>query len=382
MFKLKKNIYLDHAATTPVNEKVIETMTKSLKENYANASSIHQLGKKNRVLVEEARAEMAKSIGADKEEIVITSGGTESDNMALMKSAEKYSHLGKHIISTKIEHPAVLESLKYLETKGYEVTYLSPNKKGQITLNQVKEAIKPDTILLSVMYGNNEIGSIQPIREIGDYIESIEQKIAFHTDAVQAYGILDIQVDKLKVDLLSVSSHKMNGPKGIGFLYLREGLEIPGLILGGSQENERRAGTENIPTILAFEKAIQINQKNQRNNYQYLEKLKEYFISSLEETGVNFSINGTRKESLPHILSISFPEIDSDMLLIQLDLNGVAVSAGSACSAGSLEDSHVLESVFGENSPEVNHTIRFSFGQTNDFDEVDDVIKLLKKHAK
>lgn len=379
---MENSIYLDHAATTPINEKVASTLTKALKENYANASSIHQFGKRNRVLIEEARDEMAKSIGADKEEIVITSGGTESDNMALIKTAEKYSDIGKHIISTTIEHPAVLESLKYLETKGYKVTYLKPDDIGQITLEQVKDAIKSDTILISIMYGNNEIGSIQPIKEIGEFIHSLEQKIIFHTDAVQTYGVLDMNVDELKVDLLSVSSHKMNGPKGVGFLYIREGITIPSLILGGAQESEKRAGTENTPSILAFEKAIQINQKNQKDNYKYLKELKEYFISSLEETDLNYSINGTVEDSLPHILSISFPDIASDMLLIQLDLNGVAVSAGSACSAGSLEASHVLESVFGKESPEVEHTIRFSFGPTNNFEEIDQVIKLLEKFAK
>lgn len=378
---MKDIIYLDHAATTPVHDEVIKTMSKMLKENYANASSIHQLGKKNRVLIEQARAKMAESIGANAEEIVITSGGTESDNMALIKTAEKYSQKGKHIISTSIEHPAVLKSLKYLSTKGYDISYLDPDEKGQISVEQVKEAITPDTILVSVMYGNNEIGSIQPIRKIGALIESMNSDIVFHTDAVQAYGVLDIDVNDLNIDLLSVSAHKMNGPKGIGFLYVRSGLNIPGLLLGGAQENEKRAGTENLPAIVAFEKAIEINKENKEKHYKYLKELKEYFIKSLKESNINYTINGLLEESMPHILSVSFTDIAADMLLIKLDLNNVAVSAGSACTAGSLEDSHVLQSIYGQEASEVQHTIRFSFGPSNDFKEIDQVIKLLEKHA-
>lgn len=379
--QLKNSIYFDHAATTPMEQEVIEQMTESLKENYENASSIHQRGKRNRVLIEQARQIMGESIGASSDEIIITSGGTESDNMALVKTAEEYSSQGKHIISTMIEHPAVLEPLNYLEDKGFEVTYLQPNTEGLISVKQVKEAIRPDTILLSVIYGNNELGTIQPIQEIGEMIQTIDHKIIFHTDAVQAYGILDIDVNKLAVDLLSVSAHKMNGPKGIGFLYIRKGLNIPSLLLGGAQENQRRAGTENIPAILAFKKAIEINRENKEARYQYLQKYKKYFIESLEAEGIDYSINGSTKESMPHILSLSFPRVTSELLLIQLDLNGVAVSAGSACTAGSLEDSHVLMSVFGEDAEEVRHTIRFSFGITNQLEEIDQTIKLLKKFA-
>lgn len=376
---MENNIYFDHAATTPMDQEVIAQMIKALNENYGNASSIHQMGKKNRVLIEQARQTMGESIGASSDEIIITSGGTESDNMALIKTAEKYSNQGKHIISTTIEHPAVLEPLEYLKNKGFEITYLQPNTDGLISVKQVKEAIRPDTILLSVIYGNNELGTIQPIQEIGEMIQTFDHKIIFHTDAVQAYGILDIDVNKLAVDLLSVSAHKMNGPKGIGFLFIRKGLNIPSLLLGGAQENQRRAGTENIPAILAFKKAIEINQENKKARYQYLQKYKKYFIESLEAEGIDYSINGSIKESMPHILSLSFPRVTSELLLIQLDLNGVAVSAGSACTAGSLEDSHVLMSVFGEEAEEVKHTIRFSFGITNQLEEIDQTVKLLKK---
>lgn len=378
---MKNTIYLDYAATTPVAKEVIEVMTDALKENYGNASSIHQLGKKNRVLIDQAREIMSNSIGASPQEIIITSGGTESDNMALIKTAEAYADKGKHIITTEIEHKAVLKPLKYLEGKGFEVTYLPVNKQGQITLSQVQEAIRPDTILISIIYANNELGSIQPIQEIGEYLESLEQKIYFHTDAVQAYGILGIDVNELKVDLLSVSAHKMNGPKGIGFLYVRQGLNIPSFIHGGSQESGQRAGTENTPAILGFQKAIELHLSDKEIRYNHLLKLKTEFINRLKTSKINYSINGSIENAVPHVLSVTFPEVRSEMLLIQLDLNGVAVSAGSACSAGSLEASHVLISVYGENTPEVTHTIRFSFGLETTFEEIERVVGLLEKFA-
>lgn len=379
---MKEIIYLDHAATTPMAEEAIHAMTEALKTNYGNASSIHQLGKKSRIRIEEARKTMGNSIGASEEEIIITSGGTESNNMALIKTAEAYADKGKHIITTMIEHSAVLKPLKYLENNGFEVTYLPVNKKGQVTVKQVKEAIRPDTIIISVIYANNEIGSIQPIKEIGNYLDSLDQQIVFHTDAVQAYGVLDIDVNNLKVDLLSVSAHKMNGPKGIGFLYLRQGENIPSLIMGGAQENMHRAGTENVPAILGFEKAIQLNIAGKKGHYKELNHLKNEFIERLKASTIDYSINGTVEDAVPHVLSVSFPAVRSEMLLIQLDLNGVAVSAGSACSAGSLEPSHVLTSIYGKDAIEVNHTIRFSFGSSNTLEEINQVIHLLEKYAK
>src|SRR5699024_659377 len=233
---------------------------------------------------------------------------------------------------------------------------------GKITVEQVKEAIRPDTILISVMYGNNEVGSIMPIQKIGEYLKGIDQEIIFHTDAVQAYGTIALNVEALNVDLLSVSAHKMNGPKGIGFLYAREGLNIPSLLLGGAQENGHRAGTENVPAILAFEKAIKIHQENQKEYYDHLLNIKKTFIQGLDEAEVDYSINGEVENALPHVLSLCLPAIRSDMLLIQMDLEGVAVSAGSACSAGTIEPSHVLTAMFGEEANEIDHTIRFSFG--------------------
>ena len=322
---------------------------------------------------------MAKSIGATPNELIITSGGTESDNMAILKTAEKFSDRGKHIITTEIEHPAVLEPMKYLEKQGYEVTYLPVNEKGNITPEQVEEAIRPDTILVSIMYGNNEVGSVLPIKEIGQMLRDHDQEIVFHTDAVQAYGTIQIDVDELNVDLLSVSGHKINGPKGIGFLYVREGINLPSFILGGAQENEHRAGTENIPSILAFEKAIQLHQENMEANTTHLRGLKEAFVELLEEEDIDYSLNGELEGSLPHVLSISVPAVRSDMLLIQMDLRGVALSAGSACTAGTIEPSHVLTAMFGEDAVEIDHTVRFSFGMTTTFEEVKEAVRILGK---
>ena len=376
---MKETIYLDHAATTPMAPEVIDVMTKALNENYGNASSIHQLGKKNRVLIDYARQTMAESIGAKASEIVITSGGTESDNTAIIKTAEFFESQGKHIITTNIEHPAVLNPMNYLESKGFEVTYLPVDNKGKISLEQIKKAIRPDTILISMMYGNNEVGSIMPIKEVGEYLKELKQKIIFHTDAVQAYGSIALDVEDLNVDLLSVSAHKMNGPKGIGFLYVREGVNIPSLLLGGAQENEHRAGTENTPAILAFEKAIQLHQKNQEKNYNHLIELKKTFIQKMDEAKINYSINGDVEEALPHVFSLCIPAIRSDMLLIQMDLEGVCLSAGSACSAGTLEPSHVLTAMFGDEAIEVDYTLRFSFGVGTTVLEIEKTVDILKK---
>lgn len=379
---MTKTIYLDHAATTPMAPEVIDVMTAALTENYGNASSVHTLGKKNRVLIDYARQTIAASIGAQDREVIITSGGTESDNMALIKTAEYYADKGNHIITTNIEHPAVLNPLRYLETKGFEVTYLPADETGRIHLDQVKEAIRPETILVSVMHTNNEIGSVNPIREIGEYIDSLDQTIAFHTDAVQAFGTVNLDVNELKVDLLSASAHKMNGPKGIGLLYVREGLNIPSLLMGGAQENEHRAGTENIPAILAFEKAVQLNAENRDGNIERLTGLKEKFLTLLDEKGIDYTQNGESAYSLPHILSLNFPAVRSDMLLIKMDLNGVAMSAGSACSAGSIEPSHVLVAMFGEGANEIEHTVRFSFGQGNTIEDIEYVVDLLERFTK
>lgn len=360
---MNETVYLDHAATTPMHPEVIEVMTEAMKRNFGNASSIHQIGRESRGLVEEARRTFAESIGAKAQEIVITSGGTESDNMAVLKIAEKYAYRGKHIITTAVEHPAVLKPMQYLEETGFTVTYLPVNEDGEVTALQVKKAVQEDTILVSIMYGNNEIGSLMPIRDIGQYLEDTAPNVVFHTDAVQAYGTEDIDVKDEKIDLLSVSAHKINGPKGIGFLYISDELSLPSLILGGEQENNKRAGTENVPAIAGFKQAVELrmaNKKDLRESYSYFKKL---FVNKLEETGIDFAVNGTMAQSLPHILSVHIKGVPADKLLIHLDLARIAVSIGSACSAGNVDPSHVLMALYDEKHPAVEETVRVSFGQ-------------------
>ncbi|SFB85923.1 cysteine desulfurase [Alkalibacterium subtropicum] len=360
---MSETVYLDHAATTPMHPEVIEVMTETMKRNFGNASSIHQIGRESRGLVEEARRTFAESIHAKPQEIVITSGGTESDNMAILKTAEKYRDRGRHIITTAVEHPAVLKPVEYLAEAGFEITYLPVNEDGEITLEQVQAALREDTILVSIMYGNNEIGSLMPIGDIGRYLKESAPGVVFHTDAVQAYGTEDIDVKDEKIDLLSVSAHKINGPKGIGFLYINDDLSIPRLIMGGEQENNRRGGTENVPAIAGFKKAVElrmVNKSELRESYSYFKKL---FINKLEETEIDFSVNGSIEKGLPHILSLHLKGIPAYKLLIHLDLARIAVSIGSACSAGNVDPSHVLIALYNDNHPAIEETVRISFGQ-------------------
>ncbi|OJF95723.1 cysteine desulfurase family protein [Alkalibacterium sp. 20] len=360
---MTETIYLDHAATTPMHPKVIDEMTDAMKNHYGNASSIHQIGRESKGILEEARLTFAKSIHAKPHEIIITSGGTESDNMAIIKTAEKLKEYGKHIITTAVEHPAVLEPMEHLESEGFDVTFLPVNEDGEVTLEQVKEAIREDTILISIMYGNNEIGSLMPIRAIGDYLKELDTKILFHTDAVQAYGTEDIDVKRDNIDLLSVSAHKINGPKGIGFLYINQAVVIPSLIMGGEQENNKRAGTENIPAIVGFKKAVELRMENKEKSRDSYSQLKRLFIKEFKETEIDFIVNGSVEKSLPHILSIHIKSVPAEKLLIHLDLAKIAVSIGSACTAGNIEPSHVLIALYDEKHPAVEETIRISFGQ-------------------
>lgn len=377
---MEKTIYFDHAATSPMHPEAVKAMSEALSQNYGNASSIHQLGRKSRGFLDEARRTFAQSIGAKTNEIVLTSGGTESDNMAVLKTAESLKDKGTHIITTEIEHQAVRQPMKYLEAKGYEVTYLPVDENGEITAKQVEEALREDTILVSVMYGNNEVGSLLPIKEIGEKLE--ETDVVFHTDAVQAYGTQEIDVKTLHVDLLSVSAHKINGPKGIGFLFVKEGLALPSLILGGEQETKRRAGTENIPAVVGFQKAVELMMENREETVAHERLLKETFVELLDHYEVEYKVNGSIEEGLPHILSIHLPGVSSEKLLIQLDLAGIALSAGSACTAGNIDPSHVLVAMFGEEAPEVSETIRVSFGLGNTKEEVERTVDVLAKAVK
>lgn len=370
-------IYLDHAATTPMAKEVINTLVEEMNTEFGNASSIHQTGRNARKKLDQARNILANSIGAHETEITITSGGTEADNYAIFGTAYARKNEGKHIITTQIEHHAVLHACEQLEQEGFEVTYLPVNEEGVIDLNNLKKSLRDDTILVSVMYGNNEVGTIQPIQSIGELLK--DHPAYFHTDAVQAYGSISIDVEELHIDLLSVSSHKINGPKGIGFLYQRKGVYLKPLLYGGQQERKKRAGTENVPAIIGFAKAVELKQQQIEENLSHYSKLKNAFIHHLEANGVEFTVNGSKEYVLPHVVNLSIPKTDVETFLIQLDLAGIDASSGSACTAGSVDPSHVLVAMFGENSPELRNSVRFSFGLTNTESEVIEAANKISK---
>jgi len=377
-------IYLDHAATTPVHPEVSATYIKMLESVFGNPSSIHSYGRESRKWLDNARKLLAQSINAEPSEIIFTSGGTEADNLAIFGTVTAMKEKGNHIITTNIEHHAVLNPCKQLELLGFEVTYLEVDENGRISTEQVKNAIKDRTILVTIMYGNNEVGTIQPIREIGEFLKG--HQAVFHTDAVQAYGLIPLNVDELGIDLLSVTAHKLNGPKGIGFLYQRKGLETSPLILGGEQERKRRAGTENIPAIVAFSKAVSIAQREMvQNNLNYT-NFTTIMTDTFDEQAIVYEVSGKSADKLPHILNISFPGTDIESLLVNLDMAGIAVSSGSACTAGSLDPSHVLTAMYGENSTKLRNSVRFSYGLGLDEDSIKEAAQktagIVKKSVK
>ncbi|HEY2422011.1 MAG TPA: cysteine desulfurase family protein [Neobacillus sp.] len=363
-----ERIYLDNAATTPMHPKVIEKMMDVMNSNFGNPSSIHSFGREARHKVDLARETLARSIGAKETEIIITSGGTEADNMALFGVAEGYQNNGKHIITTQIEHHAVLNACKKLEKIGFEVTYLPVDQTGRVSLADLSRALKKDTILVSIMYGNNEVGTMQPITEIGELLKN--HQALFHTDAVQAYGVENLDVNESNIDLLSVSAHKINGPKGIGFLYARESIKIMPRSFGGDQERKRRAGTENVPAVVGFREAVVLAESERSLKRERYLQLKELFLQHLTEENVEFYQNGSIDYSLPHVLNLSFPGTNVEAMLVNLDLAGIAVSSGSACTAGSIEPSHVLVAMFGKDSDRLNNSIRFSFGYNTTREQV------------
>lgn len=372
-----ERIYLDHAATSPMHPKVIDKMLKVMNETFGNPSSIHSFGREARHYLDLARAEMARSIGAKENEIIFTSGGTEADNMAILGAAEQYQQQGKHIITTQIEHHAVLHACQRLEKMGFEVTYLPVDETGRIAVSDLKNALRDDTILVTVMYGNNEVGTLQPIHEIGQLLKDHPAK--FHTDAVQAYGVENIDVNECGIDLLSVSAHKINGPKGIGFLYIRPDVKIAPRLFGGEQERKRRAGTENVASIAGFHEAVIVASEDKEVKREKFLGFKKLFIEKLKENQVEFDINGLLEQSLPHVLNLSFPGTNVEAMLVNLDLAGIAVSSGSACTAGSIEPSHVLVAMFGKGSERLTNSIRFSFGYNT---TTEDIIKTSEEIAK
>ena len=373
---MRKVIYLDNAATTQVYPEVLETMLPYFTEYYGNPSSIYSFaGEANRA-VTDAREKIAKVINAKTEEIYFTGGGSESDNWALKATAEAYESKGKHIITTKIEHHAILHTCEYLEKKGYEVTYLDVDENGTVKLEDLKAAIRPDTILISVMAANNEIGTIQPIEEIGRIAR--EHNILFHTDAVQAFGHVPIDVDKMNIDMLSASSHKVHGPKGIGLLYIRKGVKIRSFIHGGAQERQRRAGTHNVPGIVGFGKAAELAYQNMENSIRYETDLRDYLINRVL-TEIPYSrLNGEKEMRLPNNANFCFRFIEGESMLILLDQKGICASSGSACTSGSLDPSHVLLAI-GLPHEIAHGSLRITLSEKTTKEEIDYTVDELKQ---
>lgn len=362
-------IYLDHAASTPIHPQVAERMLQVMTHTHGNASSVHAFGRSAKKVVSGARDQIAKDLGCRPDELVFTAGGTESDNLALFGIAESLSHKGKHIITLQIEHHAVLHACEALEQRGYEVTYLPVNAYGLVSIEEVEAAIRLDTILISIMFGNNEVGTIQPITEIGQLARA--KNIIFHTDAVQALGAIPLNCHELPVDLISFSSHKINGPQGIGALYIRHGVKVEPVLYGGLQERKRRAGTENLAGIAGFAQAVELAVQGLSERINHLESLRAYMLEELEQqVGTEgYVVNTPLDQSLPHILNISFPGVKSETMLMNLDMENIAAASGSACTSGSLELSHVLQAMkIPENL--LNSAIRFSFGMGNTREEI------------
>lgn len=367
-------IYLDNAATTKVADSVVDAMLPYFKEYYGNASSIYQLGAKSKEALDESREYIAGTLGAKMNEIYFTAGGSESDNWAIKATADAYAQKGKHIITSAIEHHAVLHTCEYLEKHGYEVTYVGVDENGVIKLDELKAAIRPDTILISVMFANNEIGTIQPIKEIGEIAK--EHDILFHTDAVQAYAQVSINVDEMHIDMLSASGHKLNGPKGIGFLYIRKGIKIRSFVHGGQQERGRRAGTENIPGIVGLAAAAKRSFSMLEEKMKKEIELRDYLISRIEAEIPYCRLNGDRKKRLPNNVNFSFQFIEGESMLILLDSKGIAASSGSACTSGSLDPSHVLLAI-GLPHEIAHGSLRLTLSEENTKEEMDYVVEQL-----
>lgn len=367
-------IYLDNNATTKTDEEVVKAMMPYLLENYGNPSSIYKIGRENRKAIEEARETVAEILNCEPNEIYFTSGGSESDNTAIRGIAYSYIKKGNHIITSKIEHPAVLETCKQLEKEGFEVTYIGVDENGIVDLEELKKAIKPTTTLITIMYANNEIGTLQPIKEIGEIAK--ENKIIFHTDAVQAVGNIKIDVKELNIDSLSLSGHKFYGPKGIGALYVKKGVQFNKLINGGHQERNKRAGTENVAGIVGLAKAMELAYSNLEEHNKKMKELRDYYVSQVKEKIPYIKINGDMEKRLPGNSNISFRFIEGESLLLNLDLKGICASSGSACTSGSLDPSHVLLAI-GLPHEIAHGSLRISIGKYNTKEEIDYVVENL-----
>lgn len=373
---MKKVIYLDNAATTKVRPEVVETMLPYFTEFYGNPSSVYEFSAPCKKAMAHTREVIADTLGAKENEIYFTNGGTESDNWALKAAAEAYVSKGKHIITTQIEHHAILHTGQYLEKNGFEVTYLPVDENGLVNLKTLKAAIRPDTILISVMFANNEIGTIEPIREIGEIAK--EHGILFHTDAVQAFCHEPINVDECHIDMLSASAHKFNGPKGVGFLYIRKGLKLRSFIHGGAQERKRRAGTENVPGIVGMGKAVEIAVANLEENKRKETELRDYLIKRVMSEVPYTRLNGHPTKRLSNNANFAFQFIEGESLLIMLDMEGICGSSGSACTSGSLDPSHVLLAI-GLPHEIAHGSLRLTLSHETTKEDIDDTVESIKK---
>ena len=376
MNEMGKMIYLDDAATTRTAPEVVEAMLPYFTEFYGNASTVYEFGGKSKEAIAKARETIANAIGAKDNEIYFTAGGSESDNWALKATAEAYKSKGKHIITSKIEHHAILHTCQWLEQQGYEVTYLDVDENGLVKLDELKKAIRPDTILISIMFANNEIGTIEPIAEIGKIAK--EHDILFHTDAVQAFGQVPINVDEMNIDMLSTSGHKLNGPKGIGFLYIRKGVKIRSFVHGGAQERKRRAGTENVPGIVGFGKAVELAVSTMKERTDKEIELRDYLIDRVLKEVPFTRVNGDRKNRLPNNINFCFQFIEGESLLIMLDMKGICGSSGSACTSGSLDPSHVLLAI-GLPHEIAHGSLRLTLGADTTKEDIDYTIDAIKE---
>ena len=373
---MKKMIYLDNAATTRTAPEVVEAMLPYFSEFYGNASTVYEFGGMSKEAISKAREIIADAIGAKENEIYFTGGGSESDNWALKATAEAYKSKGRHIITSKIEHHAILHTCEWLEQNGFEVTYLDVDEFGVVKLEELKKAIRPDTILITIMFANNEIGTIEPVAEIGKIAR--EHGILFHTDAVQAFGQVPIQVDELNIDMLSASAHKLNGPKGIGFLYIRKGIKIRSFLHGGAQERKRRAGTENVPGIVGFGKAVELALNSMEERAKRECELRDYLMERVLKEIPFTRVNGDRTNRLPNNVNFCFQFVEGESLLIMLDMKGICGSSGSACTSGSLDPSHVL---FAIGLPhEIAHgSLRLTLGSDTTKEDMDTVVEAIKE---
>jgi cysteine desulfurase len=373
---MSHRIYLDYCATTPVHSSVRDAMLHALETNFGNPSSLHWAGKDSKQLVDQARMDVAEGIGCTPAEITFTSGATEADNFALFGTMRQFSPDEAHLITSAIEHHAILHAAQRLEREGYSVTYLPVDGSGCIDPADLRRAIRPETKLISVMYVNNEVGSVQPVAEMGRIAR--ERGILFHTDAVQAVGLFDVNVDNLNVDLLSLSAHKMYGPKGVGGLYVRAGVDLVPMLVGGPQEHLLRAGTENVPGIAGLGAAMNLVRQHRAQERIRIRELREYLLAGLQSLGSVVIVNGSETASAPHILSVSFTGVDAEMLLIRLNREGIAVSLGSACNSKSIEPSHVLSAM--KIPPErIESTLRISLGMPSTRAELDQLLEAVAR---